>query len=141
MSKNVNRLIFVLSILGLIISAFLAYEYLQPASVVCPITGSGCETVRNSQYSSILGISIPHLGILYYLITAISSIYLIHNYHKMLDKFRFLINILALVFGIYLTYLEAFIIKAYCFWCVSSFIISILITVLSWKSILSKDEN
>ena len=64
--QNVNRLVFVFSILGLVISAFSAYEYLQPTPIICPMTGNGCDIVRKSEYSSILGISIPYIGVLFY---------------------------------------------------------------------------
>lgn len=139
MQKNINRLIFVFSILGLIISAFLAYEYLQPTPVVCPLTGNGCELVRKSEYSQFLGISIPYIGVAYYFLTAAISIYLTQNYQKNIDKLRLLTSILSFAFGVYLTYLEAYVIKAFCFFCVSSFIVSIIILVLALKSVLIKN--
>lgn len=141
MQKNLNRIIFVFSILGLIISAFLTYEYLQPTPVVCPLTGNGCELVRKSEYSQILGISIPYIGIIYYFLTAIVSIYLSQNYKKIFDKLRLFAAFLSFMFGVYLTYLEAYVIKAYCFWCISSFVISIIILALALKSVLVKNSQ
>ncbi len=141
MYKNLNRLIFIFSILGLVISAFLTYEYLQANPVVCPLTGNGCELVRKSAYSHFLGISIPYLGIAYYLVTAALSVYLTQSFKKNIDWFRFLFAILSVLFGIYLTYIEAFKIQAFCFWCVSSFITSIIILVLASLSILIKNSE
>lgn len=141
MQSTLNRLIFVFSIIGLAVSAFLTYEYLQPTPVVCPLTGNGCELVRKSEYSTFLGISIPYLGIIYYLLAAAISIYLSQSYKRIIDQFRFLSSVLAVGFGIYLTYLEAYVIKAYCFWCVSSFIVSIIVLALSLQSILIKTNE
>lgn len=137
----INRLIFGFSILGLVISAFLAYEYLLPTPIICPITGNGCELVRNSEYSAILGISIPYIGVLFYTALAIVSIWLSQNFNKLINNLRFLSALFAVIFGIYLTYLEAFVIHAYCFWCVCSFIVSIIIFGLALVSLKSKKES
>lgn len=130
-----NRSIFIFSIIGLVISAFLAYEYLLPVPIVCPLTGTGCETVRKSEYSTFLGISIPYLGVLYYAFIAIVSIWLTQKYQRNIDWIRLLVSGLAFAFGAYLTLLEAYVIKAYCFWCLSSFIVSIVIMVLVFVSL------
>ncbi len=140
----INRLIFGFSILGLIISAFLAYEYLQPTPIICPLTGNGCELVRKSEYSSIFGISIPYLGVLFYTGFAFISIWLSQNFNKLLNNLRLLAAGFSVLFGIYLTYLEAFVINAYCFWCVCSFMVSIVIFLLALLSIKERrieDEN
>lgn len=126
-SKLSNRLVFIFSLLGLFVSAFLLYEYNISGPIVCPI-GSGCDVVRSSPYSSFLGISIPILGVIFYLTMAVLSV--AHSYKlpaKLLVKLKLLGAIGGVGFGVYLTYLEAFVIKAYCFWCVTSFIISLII--------------
>ncbi len=76
MEKVLNRAIFVLSILGLTVSAYLAYEYSLSGPVNCPIDGGGCEIVRKSSYSSLLGIQLPYFGILFYLVLAFLSVFL-----------------------------------------------------------------
>lgn len=122
-----NRLVFVLSLLGLGVAAFLFYEYTFSATVYC-LVGTGCDVVRNSPYATFLGISIPIFGIFYYLTMAILAIIRSHNLSKKIYfKLQLWATVLAVAFGVYLTYLEFFVIKAVCFWCVLSFIISILI--------------
>lgn len=135
----INRLIFIFSILGLVISTFLAYEYLQTTPMNCPLTGSGCDIVRKSEYSHIFGISIPYLGVFFYIFMAAASIWLIQAPSKLINNLRFVAGTVGLIFGIYLTYLEAFVILAYCFWCVSSFIVSVIIFIFSYVSI--RDQN
>lgn len=128
-----NRLIFTLSLLGLIVSAFLAFEYIQTGPIVCPITGTGCELVRKSSYSKLLGIELPIFGLLFYIIIAVMSVWLTQKPDKLISRLRFLISFSGVVFGLYLTFLEAFVIKAYCIWCLSSFIISLLIFLTCLK--------
>ena len=122
-----NRLIFILSLLGLGVSSFLFYEYSIAGSIICP-TGGGCDVVRASTYSLFLGISIPILGIVFYLAMAVLSVmrsYIFPN--KILFILQLLGSVVGVGFGIYLTFLEVFVIKAICFWCVLSFIISSMI--------------
>lgn len=125
-----NRLVFLFSLLGLGISSFLFYEYNLTGSVLCPV-GNGCDIVRASSYSHFLGISIPILGVLFYLgMAALSVLRSQKLSSEILAKLRLWGSITGVAFGVYLTYLEAFVIKAFCFWCVLSFIISIIILLL-----------
>lgn len=122
-----NRLIFVFSLLGLTVSAFLLYEYSLSGPVICP-AGQGCDIVRASPYSKFFGISIPILGVIFYLGMALLSIICSQKLNnKTLLKLQLLGAISGVGFGSYLTYLEAFVIKAFCFWCVLSYIISFMI--------------
>lgn len=123
--KILNRLIFVFSLLGLLISAFLFYEYSLAGSVACPI-GQGCDIVRTSPFSNFLGISIPIWGLFFYFLLAIFAVF-------RLFKLQLLFAMGGFVFGVYLTFLEAFVIGTFCFWCVLSFIISFVILICTVK--------
>lgn len=122
-----NRLVFVFSLFGLAIASFLFYEYTFANSVYC-LVGTGCNVVRNSPFATFFGVSIPVWGIAYYLAMAVSSIIRTHNTENNgLFYLQALGAAFGVAFGIYLTYLEFFVIGAICFWCVLSFIISILL--------------
>lgn len=136
-----NRLIFLFSLLGLAVAVFLSYEYNFAAVITCPIAGEGCDIVRASPYSRFLGISVPYLGVAYYFTAAALSILRSQNLENVfLKRLQFLAAISAVAFGTYLTYLESAVIKAYCFWCVTSFIISIIILVFSGLSFRKRDR-
>lgn len=130
MLKQINRLIFILSLIGLAVSSFLAYEYSLSGPINCPIGGGGCDLVRISPYSTLLGIDIPYFGIVFYIVLAFLSVWLTQSYSKLINFLRLLLSFFGFIFGVYLTFLEAFVIGAYCFWCVASFIISIIIFIL-----------
>lgn len=133
-----NRLIFIFSLLGLAVASFLLYEYVFSGTIFCPL-GQGCDIVRASSYSHILGIPVPLLGVAYYFTLACLSVVHSHELpHKLVRKLQVIASAAAVAFGIYLTFLEAFVIKAYCFWCVLSFIISIAIFL---ALILSRKET
>lgn len=133
---------FLLALAGLLVSGFLAYEYSLKGSITCPLTGLGCDIVRNSQYSRLFGVAVPYLGILYYLGMGIISIILLEKDMKIFKKLLFLGGIIGFVTSLYFTYLEAFIILAFCFWCITSAMIAALLFLSSGYIILmSKDEN
>lgn len=122
-----NRLVFIFSLLGLLVAGFLFYEYNLSGPIVCP-TGAGCDTVRASSYSRFLGISIPVWGIAFYLGMAILSVVASQKtFVKIVTKLQLVGAVAGVGFGVYLSYLEVFVIRAICFWCVLSFIISVAI--------------
>ncbi len=136
---STNRLIFIFSLIGFAVTAFLAYEYSLTGSIICPITGSGCDAVRKSIYSKLFGINLPYFGLVFYLTVSVLSVLLTQSFNKLINKFRLFVSFSGFVFGAYLTFLEAFIIKAYCIWCLASFVISIGILILCIKSVKIKD--
>ncbi|MBI2314750.1 vitamin K epoxide reductase family protein [Candidatus Daviesbacteria bacterium] len=138
-----NRLVFILSLLGLLVSGFLLYEYSINGPVYCPV-GGGCDIVRSSPYSQFLGISIPILGVAFYVGMAILSV--IHTHQlptKLIRKLQLLGATSGVGFGVYLTYLEAFVIGAFCFWCILSFIISLalLLSIILAFKCTNEDGN
>lgn len=131
--SNINRLIFILSLVGFAVTAFLTYEYNLIGPIICPVTGTGCDIVRKSVYSKLLGIDLPYFGLVFYLIVAASSVWLSESFNKLINLLRFAVSFSGFVFGLYLTFLEAFVIKAFCIWCLISFIISFIIFLLCTK--------
>lgn len=135
-----NRLIFIFSLLGLAVSIFLAYEYSQP-TINCPVFGGGCDSVRLSNYSSLFGVSLPYWGILFYATLIVSCIIFTlkpFNYICLLGRL-FLIAF-GFVFGVYLTFLEAFVIKAFCMWCLISFGVSIALLIVGSLELKKRNE-
>ncbi len=133
-----NRLrklaIICLSFAGLVISSYLTFAHYSSSSVNFCATGSGCDTVTLSSYSSILGLPVSFMGVFGYLFFIILLTVQISK--KVKWTLLFLISIAAFAFSLYLTYLEFFVINAVCSFCVISALIitSILILVLMDKN-------
>ncbi len=58
-------ILLVLALVGLGTSALMLYLYLAPAAGSCG-PGGGCDAVRSSRYSEIMGIPLPYLGLAYF---------------------------------------------------------------------------
>lgn len=121
----VKRSILIISIFGLIISFYLFYEKMLGGQLICGI--SNCNVVNNSVYSEIYGIPVSFLGVLYYLV--IIFLVSFKNDFKLLRLF----TTFGVIFSLYLSYLEQFVIHAWCQWCIFSALCVIAQFILSFK--------
>jgi uncharacterized membrane protein len=130
---RVRWLLWILSALGFIDSVYLFVLKMTNNPTLC-IKGVGdCWSVNNSVYSEILGIPISALGALAYL----AIVFLIvlerrggfwKNYSAMMV---FGISLAGWIYSLYLTYLEIFVLRSICPFCVVSAVLMTLIFVLS----------
>ena len=130
MSERSTRfLLAVLSILGLLMSAYLTWVHLAGIAPICLAGSGGCEAVQTSRYAEILGVPVAVLGIVGYARLLFSAL-LRGERGVLLGLFVALVSVL---FSAYLTWLELFVIHAICQWCVASAILmmaSFLLTVI-----------
>jgi uncharacterized membrane protein len=118
-----------LAVAGALISAYLTWSYLRGITPVCVGGSSGCETVQTSRYVEILGIPVASLGLLAY--AGLLGSVLVR--HERAALFGLLSALVGTLFSAYLTYLEIFVIGAFCQWCVASatlMVASLLLTAL-----------
>jgi uncharacterized membrane protein len=89
----------------------------------------GCETVASSEYSQILGVPVAFVGVAFSLV----MVALAATWWRRADRRALLaayaMLLLGTLFAAYLTYLELFVIRAICVWCVS-FAISIVVALV-----------
>ncbi len=120
------KLLLILGIIGLAIAGYLVYSRNRYHSVkVCP-TGGGWNTVLNSKYSKTFGMRNDILGMIYYTIIIIEFFLLTALMTNLIIHFK-IITSLALLFSIYLFYIQAAVLKQYCFYCVSAGIVNVFI--------------
>ncbi len=119
----IKKTLLTFSTIGILISAYLAYSKLTNNPLICGLS-NGCDIVQSSKYSLFLGIPLGIWGMGYYfgLFTAF--------YAEELSKFRWIMIIWGLLFSIYLTAIEAFVLYAYCLWCLGSLVNIIIITAI-----------
>lgn len=136
-ARTPGLIILFLSTLGVMLSGYLAYLYYGKVNAAFCTVGSGCDAVRESPYSAILGIPVAVFGVIGYLSISISSFVSVSYRAKWF--LLYFLSLVGFVFSAYLTYIELFVIKAVCPYCMgSAFIItSILIALLLRKPNLS----
>ena len=109
----------VLAVAGSLISAYLTWAHLSGAAPVCVGGSGGCETVQTSRYSEIVGVPVAALGLVAYAAMLICAVVRDES-AAILGVFLALVGTL---FSAYLTYLELFVIRAICQWCVASAVV------------------
>lgn len=122
--KTINRIIFVLSIAGLIMGAYVLQSFLRQTGVIC-LTGGGCDLVRTSPISYPFGIPVPAIGVAGYTGLAILAFLqtLSTNQErrtKNLLKAMLGIAIFGICFVTWFTFMELFVIHGICMWCAIS---------------------
>lgn len=118
-------LILFLSFLGFLDAFYLTILHYQNAIPPCTIT-NGCETVLTSSYSTLFGVPIALVGALYYLGLIILSLLLLTNPKRMFLNGLLLLSMSGALISLVLLYIQFFILKTYCQYCLISETISLL---------------
>ena len=101
--------------------------------LVCPIRFD-CRTVVHSDYSRLVGIPVEILGMIYYVLIALSYFFLIFVPEEMSVvwiNFMIAMSFIAFLFSVYLIGVQIFILKKGCSWCIVSAFICLLIFILT----------
>ena len=121
---NPRRKLFVVIALiasaGVAVSSFSLYHHFSTSETgFCNFGESfNCDLVNRSQYSTVLGMPVALIGILgYFLILALATLYRAKEETPIL---LLLLSSAGLGFALYLTYIEGFVLHAWCILCLSS---------------------
>ncbi len=122
----------VLSFLGFADSAYLTADHYFKLPLPCSIT-QGCETVLTSPYAMIGFLPVAALGVAYYLAILFITV---HHYtseasEKKLAWAVFFISGAGVLASLYFLYLQAFVIHAFCQYCLGSAATSLLTFIVS----------
>jgi len=129
-------LMVLLTCAGIGVAGYLSYTHLFELPVICGEL-QGCDLVAQSVYANMFGIPVAVFGLLAYLallILLIARRRIGENLEAYVTLAVFGIALLGVLFSLYLTYLELFVILAVCVWCVASALIMTALFVLSiWE--------
>ncbi|MBA4376910.1 MAG: vitamin K epoxide reductase [Anaerolinea sp.] len=127
------------AIIGVFDSAYLAYVKFAQSSIYCTPGLGDCVSVNSSQWSVIWGIPVAIFGIATYL-AVIGLLLLAQKIHFMRSYaiyFIFGIGLFGVLYSLYLTYIEFFVLHAVCQWCILS---AICITTIFIATIIRLKE-
>jgi uncharacterized membrane protein len=98
---------------GLAIAGYLSWAHYADTSVIC-VAGGGCEKVQSSDYAELFGIPVAALGF-----GAYAAILVLVAWDAPLAKLGAAsLALFGMLFSAYLLVVQAFVIEAFCIWCV-----------------------
>ena len=122
-----------ISLLGLFLGAYLTlYKFGFIGTLVCGV--SSCEQVQTSRWSVFLGLPVATWGLGFYAVMLVLSILGLQERYADSRGLALLILVLAgwgALFTAWLNYLEAFVIHAWCEWCLFSAGMVLVIFILA----------
>src|SRR5215213_8597309 len=117
-----------LALVGLADALYLTIEHVTGQSVRCTII-SGCSAVLSSPYAVVAGVPLAMVGAAAYFAVFSLAILAIFGYPKVSRLFSVLVIIMFLV-SLWLIYLQAFVIREFCQYCLLSALITTALLVV-----------
>jgi len=122
-----------IALIGVFVSLYLTLYKLGYIGTLACGTG-GCETVQLSKWGDFLGVPVAGWGVVYYvsvLALAIAGVQDRFAGSRRLTIVLVVVTGWGLLFTLWLTYLELFVIHAICRWCVGSATMTVLLFALA----------
>jgi uncharacterized membrane protein len=116
-----------LSLVGLADAIYLTVEHLAGRTVRCTIT-SGCEEVLSSSYATVGGFPLAGLGALAYFVAFSLAILAAFGNRRAGDLLLYVVALMLAV-SVYLFILQAFVLHAFCQFCLLSAAVTLLLAL------------
>lgn len=126
----------VLALAGLVDSLYLTWYHYDPAVRVCVAFG-GCEAVNASRFATLSGVPVAVIGVAGYL-TIVAALAARRRGMPAAGLVTYGLAAAGTAFALYLTAIEAFVLHAYCTWCLVS---AAIITSLCVVATIELAEN
>ena len=133
----IRSVILILGVFGFFVAKHIYNHKTKNTPLVCMV-GFDCHTVVHSDYSRFLGIRVEILGMIYYVLTALTYLLFIfapqfvsYTYIPLLDaSILMIVSLAAFLFSAYLIGVQIFILKKGCSWCIVSALVCLSIFLI-----------
>jgi uncharacterized membrane protein len=129
--RALRAVVALVALAGIAVAGYLTYVHYQPDALICT-SGGGCETVQESSYAELAGIPVALLGLLGY----VAVLLLVAWDSELARTLAAAIALTAAGFAVYLLVLQAFVIDAWCVWCLVNdvVIVPLLAITTAWRA-------
>lgn len=131
-SRGLLVAVAVVSFIGFADAAYLTIQHYNQGILPCVIF-KGCDQVLTSSYAKVLGIPISLIGAVYYLTILISALLFLDTKNPKALLVLGYLPVAGLAVSLGLVYLQLFVIKAVCFYCMFSAISSTILFIFGLK--------
>jgi uncharacterized membrane protein len=109
-----RRAVGAVALVGIGIAAYLTYVRYTGGTVAC--TTGGCELVQGSRYAEVAGVPVALIGLIGYVLIFGSTLLP----GELGAAIGLALTVSGFAFAMYLLYVQAALIEAYCHWCLAS---------------------
>lgn len=132
--KILGIVFLIVSAIGFLDATYLTVEHYRGAIPPCSV--EGCEIVLTSAYSTVAGIPIALFGALFYLTVLILSLYFLDSKNAKALRAASYLTIPAFLTSLVLVYLQLFVLKNICQYCMVSAVTSTVLFIFGIYTIL-----
>lgn len=132
-----HLIITLLAALGFSIALYVYRAKNGTIPLLCPITKHHCDDVVHSRYAKLFGIPLEFLGMAYYAVIAVAHlIFILGGWEtNILLVITLGLSLVAFFFSLYLTGIQAFILREWCSWCLMSASICTAIALIAFQTL------
>ncbi|MBI2454236.1 MAG: vitamin K epoxide reductase family protein [Parcubacteria group bacterium] len=141
MQKKLLLTTIIIGLVGFADAFYLTVKHYSQSSIFCSVLNNGCDLVTSSRYSAFGGVPIALIGTIYYAFIVLLAALLFRQPSSQTVKLLLLVSSLGFLFSLWLLYLQIFVIKALCFYCIISAATSTLIFIISLIYSLKNNKN
>lgn len=129
-----QTLMIILAAAGFANAAVISYHQRKQKLLFCPLK-SRCETVLSSRWSSLFYFRNETIGILYYLsiVGLVLAPYIVPQFSGLILVALIGSGLVSALFSLFLLYVQAYLIREWCFWCLVAAGINFTILVLEFS--------
>jgi len=139
-SKWIVYSLLFLSLIGFLDADYITTKHYLGVPITCSIF-EGCETVTNSQYATVGNIPVALFGAIYYLSILVLVILYLDTGKISLIRFVSRFSIVGFAASLWFIYLQLFVIKAICFYCMVSAVTSTSIFIIGIRLMVKEYKN
>ena len=124
--------ILIFAFCGLSDSIYLAQHEASGTPLLCNVNNlSGCDVVAASPYAHFFGLSIAGYGVIFYALVFIIAALELVFFDRLLRRILQGISLIGIAISLYLTFLEFFVLRALCIYCLASASIALFIFIFA----------
>lgn len=132
--------ILLVAFIGFADAAFLTAKRFAGSPLTCYFFG-GCDAVNASPYSVLFGVPLSLFGTIFYLAVILAAVFYLDKKWPLSGIALMALTAIGFLFSIYTFSLQAFVIKAFCFYCVVSAVcatVNFILMSVAWKKYFTK---
>ena len=121
---------------GFLDAFYLSIQRFRGVPIICKIL-EGCNKVASSIYAEVLDVPVAYLGAAYYLLIFLLALWFLTSKNRNTFLLMSAFTIAGFLASVWFVYLQVFVIKAVCFYCMISALTSTLLFIFGSYYLIS----